>query len=176
MPMEANGGFWGRSGPTGWATRWVFGTALGQVVFTGTTRLVMAVLMGAAVGGLAVWLVLRRRSTRPGYDNTATAGSSGRAGRRVRRHHGSIPNPAYRLSQPHPGAVRGRSMFSPRARSAPLRTQPVRSAPDPTRRPTTGPVTGSGTGTTVAGGRAPRAGRTRVPDVTSTPGSGDRRG
>ncbi|MEN3609973.1 hypothetical protein AAH979_10525 [Plantactinospora sp. ZYX-F-223] len=63
MPTGPNSGEWGHSGATGWVTRWVLGTAIGQAVFTGTVRLVLAVLMGAALGGLAVWLVLRRRPT-----------------------------------------------------------------------------------------------------------------
>lgn len=157
MPTEANGGFWGRSGPTGWATRWVFGTALGQVVFTGTTRLVMAVLMGAAVGGLAVWLVLRRRSARSAYADSAP---SGRAGQPERRH-GPVPSPAHRGHASYPGANRGRPRFSPRAQPFPPGTPSAGSRPVPTP----GPVRKR-----PAEGVAPRVGGTRAPDASSTAG------
>ncbi|MEO3746993.1 hypothetical protein [Plantactinospora sp. B5E13] len=162
MPTEANGGFWGRSGPTGWATRWVFGTALGQVVFTGTTRLVMGVLMGAAVGGLAVWLVLRRRSARPGYAGTAPTGP---VGQRVRRRHGTVPNPAHRGHPSYPGANRGRPRFSPRAQPFPPRTPSAGSRPVPTP----GPVR-----TRPPEGAAPRVDGTRASDARSTAGPGGR--
>lgn len=157
MPTEANGGFWGRSGPTGWATRWVFGTALGQVVFTGTTRLVMAVLMGAAVGGLAVWLVLRRRSTRSGYADTAPTGP---AGQRERGRPGPAPNPAHHRGHPsYPGADRGRPRFSPRAQPSAPRTPSAGSRPVPTP----GPVP-----TRPAEGAPPRVGGTRASDARPT--------
>lgn len=45
-----------------WIARWIVGAALGQIVFGGTVRLVLAVLMGALLGGLGVWLLMRRRA------------------------------------------------------------------------------------------------------------------
>ncbi|WFE23646.1 hypothetical protein O7621_10440 [Solwaraspora sp. WMMD937] len=47
-----------------WVARWIVGAALGQIVFGGTVRLVLAVLMGALLGGLGVWLLMRHRAAR----------------------------------------------------------------------------------------------------------------
>ncbi|MFY1636279.1 hypothetical protein ACN27F_23905 [Solwaraspora sp. WMMB335] len=44
-----------------WIARWTVGAALGQIVFGGTVRLILAVIMGALLGGLAVWLFQRHR-------------------------------------------------------------------------------------------------------------------
>ncbi|GAB3984930.1 hypothetical protein V1634_10490 [Plantactinospora veratri] len=93
MPTGPSSGEWGKSGPTGWVTRWVLGTAVGQVVFTGTVRLVLAVLMGAALGGLVVWLVLRRRpAPRPGVERVRPRFSP-RADRSGNRYGRARPHP-----------------------------------------------------------------------------------
>ncbi|AVT33742.1 hypothetical protein C6361_34750 [Plantactinospora sp. BC1] len=92
-------------------TRWVLGTAVGQVVFTGTVRLVLAVLMGAALGGLVVWLVLRRRPAPQPYAAAATAGT---AASRVRAG-AEVSNPAYPGRPARPGVEHVRPRFSPRA-------------------------------------------------------------
>ncbi|MEQ4302096.1 hypothetical protein ABNF97_12015 [Plantactinospora sp. B6F1] len=107
-----NSGEVGKAGPTGWATRWVLGTAVGQVVFTGTVRLVLAVLMGAALGGLVVWLVLRRR--RPAPQPYAFAATAGSIDLRVRAGV-EVPNPAHPGCPTRPGVERVRPRFSPRA-------------------------------------------------------------
>lgn len=59
MPAGTNGTAT-HSTATRWIGRWAVGAALGQIVFGGTVRLVLAVLLGAALGGLGVWLVQRR--------------------------------------------------------------------------------------------------------------------
>lgn len=62
MPAEAGTSTAVQSTVGTWIARWTVGAALGQIVFGGTIRLVLAVLMGALLGGLGVWLFQRRRS------------------------------------------------------------------------------------------------------------------
>jgi hypothetical protein len=139
MSAEVSGGFRGRTGPTGWVTRWVLATAVGQALVTGTVRLVLAALMGAALGGLAVWLVLCRRPARPragrparpGYRTAPAAGAARRAATRVRRdgtrvrRDATVPNPAYRGRRFSPAAARYPSVASGRVTAPVRRTGPV---------------------------------------------------
>lgn len=60
MPVGVNGAMT-QSTAGRWLGRWMIGAALGQLVFGGTMRLVLAVLFGAALGGLGVWLIQRNR-------------------------------------------------------------------------------------------------------------------
>ncbi|MEO3929666.1 hypothetical protein ABGB07_38280 [Micromonosporaceae bacterium B7E4] len=140
-------------------TRWVLGTAVGQVVFTGTVRLVLAVLMGAALGGLVVWLVLRRRHAPQSYAGTPAASTAGRPERRVRAA-ADLPNPGRPsrtlgapVRRPAPAVERTRPRFSPRANSP---TRPAPEHPAPGR---SAPGRDTGARSTVGGGAGAPAAR-----------------
>ncbi|ROO62555.1 hypothetical protein EDC02_4536 [Micromonospora sp. Llam0] len=64
MPVAAGTSSVAESTVGAWVARWIVGAALGQIVFGGTVRLVLAVLMGALLGGLGVWLLMRHRAAR----------------------------------------------------------------------------------------------------------------
>ncbi|MDG4775023.1 hypothetical protein [Solwaraspora sp. WMMD792] len=64
MPVAADTSSVTESTVGAWVARWIVGAALGQIVFGGTVRLVLAVLMGALLGGLGVWLLMRHRAAR----------------------------------------------------------------------------------------------------------------
>ncbi|MFV2013304.1 MULTISPECIES: hypothetical protein [unclassified Micromonospora] len=64
MPVAADTSSVTESTVGAWGARWIVGAALGQIVFGGTVRLVLAVLMGALLGGLGVWLLMRLRAAR----------------------------------------------------------------------------------------------------------------
>ena len=85
MPVAAGTSPVAESTVGAWIARWIVGASLGQIVFGGTVRLVLAVLMGALLGGLGVWLLMRHRASRhPDQARAAQAHSEQAHSERIR--------------------------------------------------------------------------------------------